>query len=233
MLLKNERAALPLTGEAEADRGDRAACRQPCGSDGLVGHGRKTRRRRDTTRSLRKKYGADRITHVPVLKNSRDTSRDQFEAAVAAAKGSDIALLFRGEEQILSGEARSRAFLDVPGAQESLVEEIAKQARRWSRSFLRDVRLRFMSGREVRRRPVCAGTPEPWEERRLWTCCRAMQALRDISHHVSTHGWPDPDLLRSAEHGTSGAAGLSGIPTGTPLDPQGYTSKYLDVENHA
>src|SRR4051794_6850493 len=31
--------------------------------------------------------------------------------------------------------------------------------------------------------------------------------------------------------GRPAPAGLSGIPTGTPLDPQGYTSKYLDVEN--
>ena len=30
--------------------------------------------------------------------------------------------------------------------------------------------------------------------------------------------------------GRPAPAGLSGIPTGTPLDPQGYTSKYLDVE---
>ena len=48
-----------------------------------------------------------------------------FAAAVEAAKSADAVLLFLGEEQILSGEAHSRAFLNLPGAQEALVEEIA------------------------------------------------------------------------------------------------------------
>ena len=76
--------------------------------------------------SLRKKYGADRVQYVPVLTNSRDTSRTNFDAAITAAKSSDVVLLLLGEEQYLSGEAHSRAFLNLPGAQEALVDEIAK-----------------------------------------------------------------------------------------------------------
>ena len=60
------------------------------------------------------------------LKNSRDMSHDAFAAAVEAANGADFVLLFLGEEQILSGEAHSRAFLNLPGAQEALVDELAK-----------------------------------------------------------------------------------------------------------
>jgi beta-glucosidase len=54
---------------------------------------------------------------------SRDTNG--FAAAVEAARGSDVALLFVGEEAILSGEAHSRAHLDLPGAQKALVEAVA------------------------------------------------------------------------------------------------------------
>src|SRR5581483_742015 len=40
------------------------------------------------------------------------------------ARRADIALLFIGEEVILSGEARSRAFLALPGAQDGLIDAV-------------------------------------------------------------------------------------------------------------
>ena len=45
--------------------------------------------------------------------------------AVEAARGADVALLFVGEDAVLSGEARSRAHLSMPGVQPKLVEEVA------------------------------------------------------------------------------------------------------------
>ena len=42
-----------------------------------------------------------------------------------AARGADVVLLFLGEEASLSGEASSRAYLNLPGAQEDLAEEVA------------------------------------------------------------------------------------------------------------
>src|SRR5258708_39928864 len=74
--------------------------------------------------------GPDRLIYAPALKNSRDSSHDGFAAAGEAARQSDAVLLFLGEEQILSGEARSRAFLNLPGAQDALVEEIAKTGKK-------------------------------------------------------------------------------------------------------
>src|SRR5579871_1552881 len=60
------------------------------------------------------------------LSNSLDMSHDGFAEAVEKARAADVVLLFLGEEQILSGEAHSRAFLDLPGAQAALVDEISK-----------------------------------------------------------------------------------------------------------
>lgn len=76
--------------------------------------------------ALRRMLGPDRVAYARALANSRDISRAGFGEALRAAQASDAVLLFLGEEQILSGEARSRAFLDLPGAQEALVNEIKR-----------------------------------------------------------------------------------------------------------
>jgi beta-glucosidase len=54
-----------------------------------------------------------------------DRSTAKFEEAVAAARQADVVLLFVGEGSDLSGEARSRANLGLPGAQSDLVNAIA------------------------------------------------------------------------------------------------------------
>jgi beta-glucosidase len=66
-----------------------------------------------------------RILHAPGL--AKDTSYDttDFPAAIAAAKQADVVVLCLGEGRDLAGEARSRAFLDLPGAQEKLFDAIA------------------------------------------------------------------------------------------------------------
>jgi beta-glucosidase len=75
---------------------------------------------------LRERLGPSRIVAAPGLKNSQDVSHDGFSAALDAARGADVVLLFLGEEAILSGEASSRTNLNLPGAQEELVREVAK-----------------------------------------------------------------------------------------------------------
>ena len=65
------------------------------------------------------------IHYVPGLNYSRDVNTNQIERAVSAAKKSDVVLLFVGEEAILSGEAKCRARLDLPGAQAQLVNAVA------------------------------------------------------------------------------------------------------------
>lgn len=66
-----------------------------------------------------------RVNFVKALATSRSKDDREFQQAVEAAKAADAALLFLGEEAILSGEAHCRAELNLPGAQERLIEEIA------------------------------------------------------------------------------------------------------------
>jgi beta-glucosidase len=52
------------------------------------------------------------------------TSDSGFAAAVAAAQNSDVAVLALGESSDMSGEAASRAHLDLPGNQKQLLEAV-------------------------------------------------------------------------------------------------------------
>lgn len=62
----------------------------------------------------------------PGLAYSRDQTLEGFSEAIKITKSSDVILFFGGEEAILSGEAHSRANIDLPGAQEKLLKELAK-----------------------------------------------------------------------------------------------------------
>lgn len=64
------------------------------------------------------------IRHVRAMETTRTRTTAAFAAAVAAASSSDAAVLFLGEESILSGEAHSRADIDLPGNQMDLVRAV-------------------------------------------------------------------------------------------------------------
>jgi len=70
--------------------------------------------------------GAARVSYASGLKDSEDESHGGFAAALAAAKDANVVILFLGEGEGLSGEASSRAYLNLPGAQEALATEVAK-----------------------------------------------------------------------------------------------------------
>jgi len=65
------------------------------------------------------------IMYCRAMSTTRSNSREGFADAVESARKSDAALLFLGEESILSGEAHCRADLGLPGNQEDLIDEIA------------------------------------------------------------------------------------------------------------
>jgi beta-glucosidase len=65
------------------------------------------------------------VLYEPGLANDLDRGTTGFEAAIAVARKADVVLLVVGESADLSGEARSRAILDLPGAQNALVDTIA------------------------------------------------------------------------------------------------------------
>ena len=67
------------------------------------------------------------VRYVRAMPTSRSHASDvQFAEALQAAEQSDAVVLFLGEESILSGEAHSRADINLPGAQAELVHEIRK-----------------------------------------------------------------------------------------------------------
>ena len=61
------------------------------------------------------------VLYEPGLAYSRDHSTAGFARTVATAKQADVILYFAGEEAILSGEARCRADISLPGAQSQLL----------------------------------------------------------------------------------------------------------------
>ncbi len=126
VLLRNEGSLLPLSksiakvaviGPLADSRVDQMGCWVGDGRPGDV---------RTPLAAIREMLGPGRVAYAPALKNSRDKSHAGFAPALEAARNADAVLLFMGEEQSLSGEAKSRSSLDLPGAQDQLVEEIAK-----------------------------------------------------------------------------------------------------------
>lgn len=73
--------------------------------------------------ALRREYD---VIYEPGLAYSRDRSRAGFARVRAAASRADAAVVFVGEEAILSGEAHSLSQLNLQGAQSELIAEVKK-----------------------------------------------------------------------------------------------------------
>lgn len=125
VLLKNEKNTLPLTAVKKiAVIGPLAnAAKEQLGT--WIFDGNKNDSQTPLA-ALQKMYGIENIMYAAGLKYSRDESDEGFKQAIAAAKKSDVILFFAGEEAILSGEAHSRADIRLPGAQEKLIQALAK-----------------------------------------------------------------------------------------------------------
>ena len=181
--------------------------------------------------ALRRTLGSERIVYARGLQNSRDMSHDGFRAAVDAARAANVVLLFLGEEQILSGEARSRAFLNLPGAQEALVDEIAQVGKPIVAVILAGRPLTFhdvaskvnsilyawhpgtMGGPAIA--GLLSGDSAPSGKLTI-TFPRTVGQVPIYYAHLNTGRPPEPEQR--------------GIPMGDPGNPVGYTSKYLDVD---
>ncbi|WP_193408713.1 beta-glucosidase BglX [Thalassotalea crassostreae] len=77
--------------------------------------------------AIKKHVGDDvLVNYAKALDNTRTDNIEQINDAVALAAKSDVAVLFVGEEAILSGEAHCRSNIDLPGKQQYLIDELAK-----------------------------------------------------------------------------------------------------------
>ncbi|QWG10328.1 beta-glucosidase BglX [Flammeovirga kamogawensis] len=179
--------------------------------------------------SLKEMYG-DKILYAEGLKNSRDMDTSSIKEAVDVAKQSDVVLMFVGEDAILSGEGHSRAFITLPGAQETLIEEVAATGKK--------VVMVVMAGR-----PLTFDHIENKVDAILYAWHPGTMggpALADlISGKVSPTGKLPVTFPRTVgqvplyyaylESGRPANPDMLGIPTGTPLDPVGLSNNYLDV----
>jgi len=181
--------------------------------------------------ALREKLGNTRVLYSPGLKNSRDLARDGFEDALQKAQMADVVLLFLGEEQILSGEAHSRAFLDLPGAQEALVNEIAKLGRPIVTVVLAGRPLTFHETAE-KSKAILYG----WHPGTMGGPAIADLLFGDaVPSGKLTITFPRtvgqvPIYYAQLSTGRPASSSDLGIPLGNPVNPVGYVSKYVDVD---
>jgi beta-glucosidase len=181
--------------------------------------------------ALRRLLGSERVIYSRAMKNSPDSSTDGFREAVDAARSADVAVLFLGEEQILSGEARSRAFLDLPGAQEMLVNSVAGTGK--------PVVAVILAGRPLTFHPAATRAGAilyAWHPGTMGGPAIARLLLGDASPSGKlaltfprTVGQV-PIYYSHLNTGRPASASELGIPLGDPADPRGYTSKYIDVD---
>jgi beta-glucosidase len=182
--------------------------------------------------ALRARLGSGvELRHVPALTDCRSSDASEFEKAVAAAEACEVTLAFVGEPANLSGEARSRAFLNLPGAQTELLERLARTGK--------PLVAVFMAGRPL----VIGGA------------CRVAQAALYAWHGGTMTGPALADVLfgdtppsgklpitfpravgqipiyyNFKNTGRPPKLEFRGIPTGTALDPVDFDASYLDVE---
>jgi len=232
VLLKNEDHLLPLPRDLRSlavvgPLADRAADQMGC----WVFDGRPEDAITPWSALQERLAGRTALQFAPGLEDCRSTSRKGFPEAVEAARRADRVVLFLGEDAGLSGEAHCRAFLDLPGAQEELVEAVAA------------------TGKPVVA-VILAGRPLT-----LSRIVNRVQALM-MAWHPGTMGGPALVDLLLGEASPSGKLPATfprtvgqiplyyahsntgrppqpterAAPMGTPLDPVGFSSTYLDVE---
>lgn len=76
--------------------------------------------------AIRFLLGEDRVVYVPGLRSPRDTEISDIPKLQRAMDATEVILAFVGEDHEMSGEAASRASLDLPGKQEDLILALAQ-----------------------------------------------------------------------------------------------------------
>jgi beta-glucosidase len=172
-----------------------------------------------------------RVEYVPGLPDARSFDTSGFEAALAAVQRADAAIVVVGEDGNISGECRSRAYLDLPGAQTALIERLASAGK--------PLILVVMAGRPL-------------------TLDRELAHAQAVLYawHPGTMAGPGIVDVLFGDVPPSGKLPISfprtvgqvpiyynykntgrppkgterGVPRGTPLDPVDMVASYLDVE---
>jgi beta-glucosidase len=152
--------------------------------------------------------------------NINDDSTQGFAQAIAVARQADVVILAVGEEAGMSGEASSRAYLDIPGVQDRLIEEIFKTGK--------PIIVILSNGRPVTIPWIDKNIPAVLETWFLGT--QAGNAIADVLFG---------DYNPSGKLPVTFPRSVGQVPifysmknTGRPMDEKNkYTSKYLDESN--
>jgi beta-glucosidase len=163
---------------------------------------------------------ATRITYAPGC-NVECSNRTDFGKAVAAAQQSDAIVAVVGEAAVMSGEASSRASIDLPGYQLELLQTLAKTQK--------PLIVVLMNGRPLilnwlKESPQVGAILETW-----FGGTQAGPAIADVLFG---------DVNPGGKLAVSFPYSVGQIPvyyahksTGRPPTPKKYTSKYLDIPN--
>jgi len=131
VLLKNENGTLPLSEKTKSIAVIGPLANAPHEQMGTWAFDGKKVNSQTPLAAFRELLENDvKVNYAPGLKISRTKNHDGFQDAITAANNSDVVFYFVGEESILSGEAHCRAHLNLPGAQEVLLDEIAKTGKK-------------------------------------------------------------------------------------------------------
>lgn len=220
VLLKNEKQLLPLSKNSKkiAVIGPLAHARSEMnGSWSAAGDWKKS-----VTLLEGIKASVSPSTQVLYAKgcNINDDSTKYFAQAIQTAKQADVVVLAVGEAALMTGEAASRASLDLPGLQQKLVEEIQKTGK--------PVVVVLLNGRPLTINWIDKNIPAILETWFLGT--QSGHAIADVLFG---------DYNPSGKLPMTFPRSVGQIPiyysmknTGRPMDANNkYTSKYLDESN--
>ena len=182
--------------------------------------------------SLKELYGDKvEIIYAKGMENPRTKSTDEFDEAVKAAEQSDAVVMFLGEDDLLSGEAHSRAFIDLPGAQVKLIKAVAKAGK--------PIALVIMAGRPLTFGEITGDVNSilyAWHPGTM-----GGPAIADVLFGVTAPSgklpvsFPRtvgqaPIYYNHKNTGRPASEDQLGIEQGTPENPLGYVSYFLDVD---
>lgn len=171
------------------------------------------------------------VTYVAGVRDTRSPDTSGFESAAQVVASADVAIVCVGEDALLSGEAKCRAFLDLPGAQQALLERLGATGT--------PLVVIVMAGRPLLLEPVCQVATAllyAWHPGTL-----GGEALTDLlTGEASPSGKLPISMPRAVGQipvyyarrntGRPPKADRTGVPKGTPLDPVDFDSSYLDLE---
>jgi beta-glucosidase len=232
VLLKNEAQCLPLHADLKSIAVVGPLADDPHNPLGCWSFDGDRRASVTVLAALHERLGASvRIEHYAGVPDVRSHETSGFDAALEGVKRADVAILVLGEDGNISGECRSRSFLDLPGVQSALIERLSTAGK--------PLVLVVMAGRPLtldRELPHASAVLYAWHAGTMAgpgivdvlfgdvppsgklpiTFPRTLGQVPIYYNHKNT-GRPPKGTER-------------GVPRGTPLDPVDMVASYLDVE---